>query len=117
MTATLTENGQPAAAGRAVEFDITGANAQQATRTTNAAGRATFTYTGANAGIDAIRATHDDRSYGSTTSVRRTWSEATMSSPPRPRPAAPGRATRSQRPCARSERPSIRRDREDFEVM
>ena len=80
VTATLTENGQPAPAGRAVDFEITGANAQQATGTTNAAGQATFIYTGAAAGTDTIRATHDDRFGGTTTSapVRRTWSEATI---------------------------------------
>jgi hypothetical protein len=80
VTATLTENGQPAAAGRDVVFTITGANPQQVTRTTNAAGQATFTYTGTSAGTDAIRARHDDRFGGSTSStqVQRTWSEATI---------------------------------------
>src|SRR5919108_263608 len=46
-------------AGAHVHFDVTGANATSGDTTTDASGEASFTYTGANAGTDTIRACFD----------------------------------------------------------
>ena len=58
VTATLTANGQPAA-NATLRFQVSGANTATGEATTNAQGQATFTYTGANAGVDVIVACHD----------------------------------------------------------
>lgn len=57
MTATLTTPGGVAIANATVQFTVTGANATTGTATTDAAGVATFAYTGAAAGADSVRAT------------------------------------------------------------
>jgi hypothetical protein len=53
LTATAIEAGARRA-GVPVTFNVTGANPQTATVTTNSAGEATFAYTGSNAGTDQI---------------------------------------------------------------
>jgi Bacterial Ig-like domain (group 1) len=60
VTATVTESGVPQS-GVTVTFTVTGVNPQTGTGTTNAAGEATFTYTGKNAGTDMIVASFVDK--------------------------------------------------------
>jgi RHS repeat-associated protein/uncharacterized repeat protein (TIGR01451 family) len=56
VTATLVDlNGQPVA-NQSVILNVTGANTQQSTVTTNAAGVASFSYIGASAGTDTLQA-------------------------------------------------------------
>jgi RHS repeat-associated protein len=57
LTATIEDgNGNPVA-GKAIQFAVTGVNAQTMTITTGADGTATFTYSGANLGTDSVSAT------------------------------------------------------------
>jgi RHS repeat-associated protein len=57
MTATLTTPAGAPIAGATVQFTVTGGNPTTGTATTDAAGMATFTYTGANAGTDNVQCT------------------------------------------------------------
>jgi RHS repeat-associated protein len=57
MTATLTSPENVPIAGATVQFTVTGANPTTGSATTDAAGIATFTYSGANAGADTVQAT------------------------------------------------------------
>jgi Big-like domain-containing protein len=59
VTATVTENGQPAP-GKVVTFTVTAGPhiGMTGVGTTNASGQATFTYTGVNAGTDTIKASY-----------------------------------------------------------
>ncbi|MEA2561003.1 MAG: mucin9 [Acidobacteriota bacterium] len=57
MTATLKDSAGVPIPGATVQFNVTGVNLTSGTGTTDAAGVATFTYTGANAGADAVQAT------------------------------------------------------------
>ncbi len=57
MTATLKAPGGAPIPNATVQFTVTGANATTGTATTDAAGVATFVYSGASAGTDAVRAT------------------------------------------------------------
>jgi hypothetical protein len=76
VTATVTEGGKPAAK-KSVIFTVTGANPQSGEGTTNAAGEATFTYTGVNAGEDTIVASFEDQAGETVRSnpVTKTWVE------------------------------------------
>ena len=58
VTATLTNDGSPDG-GETIAFVVTGANPGSGTATTNAAGVATFTYTGTAVGTDTITASFD----------------------------------------------------------
>jgi uncharacterized repeat protein (TIGR02543 family) len=58
VTATLTEADAPRA-GAPIKFAVSGANTAAGTATTDASGKATFTYTGANPGSDTITACFD----------------------------------------------------------
>ncbi|MGH2359517.1 MAG: Ig-like domain-containing protein, partial [bacterium] len=58
VTATLTDNGRPAA-DATILFSVSGANTASGSRTTDGSGQATFTYTGTAAGQDTITACHD----------------------------------------------------------
>jgi hypothetical protein len=60
VTATLTnvDDGTPIAGG-SINFEASGANTAAGTATTNAAGQATFTYTGTAVGTDTISACYD----------------------------------------------------------
>ncbi|MEO8379140.1 MAG: Ig-like domain-containing protein [Acidobacteriota bacterium] len=57
MTATLTGQANVPLSGEVVQFTVTGANTASGSGTTNAAGVATFTYTGTNPGADSVTAT------------------------------------------------------------
>ncbi|MGZ5445178.1 MAG: Ig-like domain-containing protein [Thermoanaerobaculia bacterium] len=57
MTATLTTPENVPIGGAVVQFTVTGANPTTGSATTDAAGIATFTYTGTNAGTDTVQAT------------------------------------------------------------
>jgi hypothetical protein len=75
VTATLTENGV-AAQGRQIDFTVTGANPRTGSANTDANGRATFTYTGANPGKDTITATYTDDVGGiHRATALRTWND------------------------------------------
>jgi hypothetical protein len=74
VTASLTEDGAPVA-GRTVSFAVAGPNARTSTATTGPDGRATFTYTGAAAGLDTVSASAQD-TLGrplAAAAVTRTW--------------------------------------------
>jgi hypothetical protein len=59
VTATVRDVGGNPVPGVIVRFSVTGANTASGSATTNASGQATFTYTGNNAGVDAIHAFAD----------------------------------------------------------
>ena len=59
VTATVQDFGGRPVPGVTVRFSVTGANTASGSSTTNASGQATFTYTGTNAGPDAISAYAD----------------------------------------------------------
>lgn len=61
VTATLTEVGaeSPAVSGAPILFQTSGAHAVPGSGTTDAAGQATFTYTGTTVGVDSISACYD----------------------------------------------------------
>ena len=74
ITATVTEGGAPRS-GVVVTFTVFGSNPQTGSSATNAAGQATFSYAGGNAGIDRIVASFVD-SAGQTVisnEVTKTW--------------------------------------------
>src|SRR5262249_35136094 len=56
MVATLKDSKGAPLAGASVNFQVAGPNPASGTATTNAAGTATFTYTGANRGTDTVQA-------------------------------------------------------------
>lgn len=75
VTATLTQGGA-GLAGETVSFTVTGANPQTGTATTDATGKATFTYTGTNPGQDNIVACFDETGDGdceASASATKTW--------------------------------------------
>lgn len=76
VTATVAECGK-ALPGVTVTFTVTGANPQTGTATTNAAGEATFTYTGEHAGTDHIVASFVNKKEETKTSneVTKIWIE------------------------------------------
>jgi Bacterial Ig-like domain (group 1) len=57
IQATVTNNTGAAIANASVTFTVTGPNKTTGTATTNSSGIATFSYTGTNAGVDAVVAT------------------------------------------------------------
>lgn len=61
---TLTATLSPAKQGITVQFTVTGANAGSGTATTNANGIATWSYRGASAGVDKVKAAADVMGYG-----------------------------------------------------
>lgn len=63
VTATLTDRGNPVANGQ-ILWTVTGANSLTGTSTTDANGVATFSYVGANAGLDTITACYDKNGNG-----------------------------------------------------
>ena len=65
VTATATNSLGNPSAGIPIVFTVTGANSAGGTVTTNAAGQATFCYTGTNVGLDTIRAFADTNRNGS----------------------------------------------------
>jgi hypothetical protein len=74
ITATVTEGGAPRS-GVVVTFTVFGSNPQTGSSATNAAGQATFSYAGGNAGVDRIVASFVD-SAGQTVisnEVTKTW--------------------------------------------
>jgi Bacterial Ig-like domain (group 1)/Beta-propeller repeat len=64
VTATVTDFGGNRVPGVTVRFSVTGANPASGSATTDANGQATFTYTGNNAGSDAIHAFADTNNSG-----------------------------------------------------
>jgi uncharacterized repeat protein (TIGR01451 family) len=84
VTAALTQDasGVP---GKTIAFTVSGANEASGSATTNADGRATFTYTGTNVGIDTIAACYDADANGScgdvgdaSTSASKEWTQADL---------------------------------------
>ena len=84
VTATLQDLNAipPALAGAPVLFEVTGANPATGSSTTNAAGEATFSYTGNNVGSDSISACYDIDESGACdsgepfASAQATWTNA-----------------------------------------
>ncbi len=78
VTATLTANGSPLA-GRKILFTVSGANSASGSGTSDAAGQASFSYTGTNPGDDTITACADINNNGScdpeepTATAQKTW--------------------------------------------
>ncbi len=64
VTATLTANNKPLV-GETILFSVSGANTASGSGTSDASGQATFTYSGANAGTDTIKACADINKNGS----------------------------------------------------
>jgi hypothetical protein len=77
ITATVTEAGVPRAAVP-VSFKVTGANPRTSSSTSDAGGRASFSYTGTNTGVDHIVATFIDKAGQAVVSneVTTTWATA-----------------------------------------
>jgi hypothetical protein len=77
LTAAATEAGAPLP-GVAVTFTVSGANPQTSSSTSNAAGQASFTYTGSNAGTDQIVASFVDSAGRTVVSneVTETWASS-----------------------------------------
>jgi len=88
LTAAVTEAGVPRN-GVPVTFTVTGANPQSGSSTTNETGRATFTYSGTNAGTDHIVASFLDRAGKTVISneVTQTW----IPTPPPPTSKPPAK--------------------------
>ena len=63
-SATVTRDGAPIG-GQTVSFTVSGANSTSGTATTDGSGVATFSYTGANAGVDTVTACVDANGNGS----------------------------------------------------
>lgn len=75
LTATLTN--VTSGSGHVVTFTVTGANPKVGTATTNASGKATFTYTGTNTGNDTVVATTNvSEQLVTSNSAKVTWSAA-----------------------------------------
>lgn len=74
ITATVSEGGVPQA-GVPVTFKVTGANPQTASASSDSSGHATFSYSGANTGVDHIVASFVDKSGQTVISneVTETW--------------------------------------------
>jgi hypothetical protein len=83
VTATVTDFGGSPVPGVTVRFSVAGPNPTSGSGTTNASGEATFTYTGNNAGSDAIHAFADTNNNGVQNAgepfgdATKTWTPAT----------------------------------------
>lgn len=82
LNATLRSSGGNPLANYGVQFEVTGPNATTGSAVTDASGVATFSYTGANVGTDAVRAfVKNTTAIIEAPSVEMTWKQA-VSSPP-----------------------------------